>query len=554
MASSLPNHAPALAPDDFSLRAGRWIIALLPAATSLFFVPALASPFLVAKESLFFAAASVAIACALPSLRYTNLRGQVGAALAAAIFWIVATWAASTLKYLGLSAMLLTLWGILLFFAATVLLRGVEQRFIVALSISAALVSLVAIAQYSLHFDPFMLFGSSSTQEGRMRVFSTLGNPDFTGEFLAACLPAVCSLPGRTRRFGVLALSLIAIACTGSRAAMLAAAIALLVWTWTSTDASTARKALVAIALCVALAAGTLGITRWNGRSVGTALQGRLTIWRVALHNSAWTGYGPGTFSYVYLPRAGDAMRDGVRIDPAFVSAERHAQNDLVEVVVEYGYIGAIVVLVFLGLWLRAVLRRRSEYTALSLATVAALLAESLFDFAMHRGETIALMAIAMALPLAVAPETRESRRAMITARAALAFVLAVGCTVLACFPIYSSRLTRRGLLSESAGDFKGAIGFYGRALKADYENGDAWFGLARAEARDEQYRAALDTSADATRFIAEPELWILRARILESMDANAEAVREMERAATIFPFSSLPKSEIEAIKAREQQ
>ncbi len=466
-----------------------------------------------------------------------------------AALWLCLSYAASPFRPLGVTAFPAQLAAIALFVVATQLLFSAQRGFIVALSISAALISLITVAQYLGQLDLFAMFGTSSAQTGRMRVFSTLGNPDFTGAFLAACLPAICSLPQRARRFGVLSLALVAIYCTGSRASILAAAIGLGTWLILQSKSSLQRKLVILGALGIVLVASLVLVSRWNGRSVETSMQGRLTIWRVALHHAAWSGYGPGSFAYVYLPKVGDAMRDGVRVDPRFISAERHAENDLVEVIVETGYIGAIIAIAVLGIWFREALRRRGPVTSLSIATVASLLCSSMFDFTLHRGETMALMAVAMALPFAQEPSPTSPFKGK---RLYIAGPLAAVALAAAALPIYSSRLTRRAALAESAGEFRDAATLYRRAAVFCPDNTDAWFGASRAFARAEDYNEALFWSAQATRFIAEPELWVLRARIFESVNKKDEALREMERAAGIFPYSALPKMEIEAIHQRD--
>jgi O-Antigen ligase len=532
---------------------GTWTLVLLPAFAALLFTTHLSSAFLVPKSSLVIIAASVCAVCAFwnQTAEWRRLlREPLTLVLYAGFAWLCIVWLLSPLRYMGSSAFVLSVSGLLLFEVSRRLLSGSERRVIAVLSTTASLVSLVALAQFFFHFDLFAIFGERSAQPVRMRVFSTLGNPDFAGAFLAMCLPAICCIRRRALRLSLVVLVLSAIVCTGSRGSLLAAAVAIVVWFCAAGARSSPRRVIAAALIVCTMLFALYGISRWNGRSLGTAIEGRLTIWRVALHRIHPVGSGQGTFAYVYLPKVGEAMRDGVAVNPRFISLERHAQNDLVEIVVESGPIGAVLALLFLFLWTRTVWKSRGEYAPWALATLSAFTAAAMFDFPLHRGETVALLAIALALPLATAaPE--EDR----PTRPALRLVLTVICLAMiavAVLPVMSSRLVRLGNYAESIEDFTKAANYYARAAKLWPENTDALFSATRAYARDENYSEALVWTETSKRYIAEPELWILRARILESMNENQRALNEMQSAQTLFPYSELPTSEIEMLRANE--
>jgi len=530
-------------------------VVLLPAVIALVFIPTLASPFLVPKASLLLIAVGAIVACAELCGASAGLRklpkGLVTTLLAWSA-WQGVAFVFSPLKRMGVEALVFSIAGPLLFLAAVVLLQGSLQRLIVAVSASASLIATVALAQFAFHFDPFVLFHGSSSQSGRMRVFGTLGNPDFCGEFLAATLPAICCLRSRAWRWSALLLTLAAILCTGSRAAMTAAAVALGVYMVLS-ETRQQRKTLIAAAVLAVLACGLLASGRWNGRPLSTALEGRVTLWRASLSPITRSGSGPGTFSYVYLPRVGEALQRGVPLDPRFLMAERHAQNDFVEAIVETGPLGAVLMLAVLLAWAKAARGRHGEAVPLAFAIVASIAVSAMFDFPLHRAETLALLAIAMALPFAEAAETPSSTSSRLSLRAPLAALLLAALTWTALPPLMSSRYTRRGLEAEARIELASAAENYRRALGWQESNTDAQFSLTRALALQERYPGALRQSQIAQEYIAEPELWILRARILESMGEEQRAWSEMETAARIFPYSPLPKMEIEAIRSNLQ-
>ena len=532
-------------------RIGAALLVTLPAVAALLFVPQLASPFIVPKSSLVIAVGGICCACMLWSQGRSwraRLHEPMTVALYLAFVWLGIVWLTSPLKYMGTWSLVLTLMGLLLFEATRSLIRGSEKRLFAALSASAALISAVTLAQFAFHFDPFRLFGSTSTQAARMRVFATLGNPDFVGELLAACSPAICSLSNRTVRWSLVALVGAGILCTGSRAALLAAAVAAMVWVAASVAIPRSRKLLVGASIAVVLGSALFASAQWNGRSLTTALQGRLTIWRVSLHRLNWAGTGVGTFSFVYLPKVGDAIYDGVNIDKRFITPERHAENDLVETIVETGPVGGMLCVLFLLLWSYAVVKNGNPHRNFALATVASIVTAAMFDFPLHRGETVALMAIALALPFGDEFTPREASRLRTIGVAFAALLACAAFALITALPVVSSRYSRLGAEAEERGELNRAENYFALAASVCPDNTDAVFSVTRVLAREEKYREAAGWSSIAKHYVSEPELWLLRARIFESMNENDLALAEMQNAQRMFPYSPLPKAEIEEL------
>jgi hypothetical protein len=157
-------------------------------------------------------------------------------------------------------------------------------------------------------------------------------------------------------------------------------------------------------------------------------------------------------------------------------------------------------------------------------------------------------MAVALALPFTEELVPREASKVQ---SAALAFAsIAVGSAFLliAILPVISSRYTRIAFEAELRGELKSAQRNYSLAASVCPDNTDAVFSATRVLARQERYSEALVWSARTKLFVAEPEVWILRARILESMNENGLALAEMQNAQRLFPYSSEPRAEIEAI------
>lgn len=530
-----------------------WICALVPLLTGLVFVPQLHSPFLVAKASVFVFCAGVCAGLALLSKAVYTRSQRMAAVWAAAISGIIAMSAAlSPLRYMARPGIILILAALVLLLSATVLLRDAIERLWISLRCAAALVSLVAIAQFAFHFDVFRLLGSRSAEAGRMRVLGTLGNPDFCAAFLAACIPACLAHRTRLARWAMVTVTSAAVLMTGSRTGIAAVCAAFLV----TFAFQISRRSIWIIVVTIAFTAiALIGIVRWNGRSLTTALEGRLTIWRIATFHVSALGTGPNTFSYIYMPRAGEAFNSGMPLDPRFIGQERHAQNDLVEALTEFGWGGALVIVAAFVAWFRFAIRiaRTENHTQIAVATVASLLVCSIFDFPLHRAEGLATLALAMAVPFAAKSTGTQIHRAFSFNRALSATLCLAVFSYFAFTPVIASFLARRGLETETTSAHN-AADFYQASLRWDVTNTDAQFSLTRALAQDERYEEALQQSTVALRYVAEPELWLLRARILESMDRNGDARSEVHKALTAFPYSSLLIDELRSIPTEENR
>ena len=224
--------------------------------------------------------------------------------------------------------------------------RPRPERLAGALVLSGVVVAAVAVAQ-SLRLDPFRMFGwlPDITTGPRMRVFATLGNPDFVAAFLCGLLPLIFAFRshirgGRWLRTTSIILLILAILATGSRAPIPGLVCALL---WVI--GLKRRKlwgALALAALCVSILAVTLS----PARSLRTTLRGRAYIAKVSAPHLAehWLlGLGPGGFGAVFP--AWEAQywkvpRD--HRDRQFAGFEDHAENDYLEIVADTGLAGLL--------------------------------------------------------------------------------------------------------------------------------------------------------------------------------------------------------------------
>ncbi len=261
-----------------------------------------------------------------------------------------------------------------------------------AVAAAGAVVALVAVLQYA-GADPFRLFGWATPAAGspRMRVFSTLGNPNFVAAFLTAAAPAAWAagrlLPDRRRRIAVLSagglLLAVGILATGSRAPALAA-LGVAAW---ALFRSLKKRHLAVLPILFGLV--LVGVS--TARPLADTLAGRFFIWRVSLPHafeSPLVGGGPGSFQLNYP--AWETARLAVAGDEArYAGFQRHSHNDYLETLVDYGVPGLLLLLavpaVVLGRFCFAKRADADPTAEGSAAGAVALLALALVDFPLHR-------------------------------------------------------------------------------------------------------------------------------------------------------------------------
>ncbi|HNR38150.1 MAG TPA: O-antigen ligase family protein [Acidobacteriota bacterium] len=284
--------------------------------------------------------------------------------------------------------------------AAFIVLLGLRPKpdgLMRAAAAAGLAVALVAVLQWA-GADPFRLFGWTGPAGGsdRLRVFATLGNPNFVAAFLTAALPAVWAaartlappwrlaliVPGAALVTG-------GILATGSRAPV----AAVLAWAGWALLRSAARRTRLALGLALGLAAaGALVVMLSTARPLDETMRGRAHIWRTALAHvteAPWLGFGPGGFELFFPRWETDRLAAAPATERRFAGLAAHAHNDYVEALVDHGVLGLALFVAFpaVMLW-RFAAARKAEPTAAAAGAAAGavgVLAVACVDFPFHR-------------------------------------------------------------------------------------------------------------------------------------------------------------------------
>jgi hypothetical protein len=235
------------------------------------------------------------------------------------------------------------LWAIALLAA-----RPRPRDLAIAAIVAGSGVAAIALLQW-VGLDPFVAAGWHPRIEGasvRMRVYATLGNPNFVAAFLSGTVPLTASIialaADRRARIcaGVLlTLQVLAVVATGSRAGVLGLLTAALVW---AAAGGRGRAAVVVTALVVAVGA----MLHSQGRDLRDTLDGRIYVWTVVGQGASAhpvVGYGPGGVEAFYRQWERSLRTQRIpSVRSPYAGPQQHAHNDYLEALVERGIPGLL--------------------------------------------------------------------------------------------------------------------------------------------------------------------------------------------------------------------
>jgi putative inorganic carbon (HCO3(-)) transporter len=385
----------------------RWLVPAMTVAVTLAVLPGGETPFSGVKTGVLLVAAVALV------LRAALLEGSSPAPLAPRVLaglWI-GTLALSA--FAGPAAVPGALWmdaaaGLVLL---SLLQAPPEPRpALRAISGAGTVLALVAVLQ-AVGVDPFHWVGWASSHPGeRMRVYGTLGNPNFVAAYLGASLcltlgEAVSSSGAVQRRAWAVAVVLQfgALAATRSWGSLLALGAAALSLGWTRTPKPGPGARGWGASLLAALAVAML-LLAVRERSLSTVLAGRLYLWEVAARHVAEApvfGHGPGSFVTLWPSWEAEHWERGASAEQQrFVAVQDHAHFDYLEWLLELGLVGTVprLLLLLAALWAgRRAVEARDRAV---IAALAALAARALTDFPLARPAELCLFVVLIALAL----------------------------------------------------------------------------------------------------------------------------------------------------------
>ena len=354
---------------------GVTLLAVCPASQSAFHEP---------KRWLFLAAAMFGAILSLPRWRWT--------ALPLLALTAVQPWRSPEA---GLQALAFA-WAL----AAWPSLQPDLRQFTRITGTVAALVGSVVLLQ-AMGVD-LLAFANPAVGESRLRLYGTLGNPDFVA---SALLPiAILLLGARSSRaesrdrFLLLAI-IPALVITRSFATLLSALVAAVVLIIHRRGAGLGAV----LVLCAVLVAGLLG------RDLAGTIAGRRYLVSVALPqvlDAPLLGHGLGAtvqqwpdweLSY-WQARCPDAACVAADPQRRFAALQDHVHSDWLEWLLERGLLGMIALLLALGAPVLSAWKNDDPQRSFLLAAIAAALARATVDFPLHRSADLCLLAALCAL------------------------------------------------------------------------------------------------------------------------------------------------------------
>jgi O-antigen ligase len=267
------------------------------------------------------------------------------------------------------------------------------ERIVAALAASGTVMALIGVLQFS-GLDPFRLIGLTGSLQGssRIRVFSTMGNPNFVAALLTAVLPLTVlastpfgswMAPGKLRLWFAAAGAVQAcgIFATGSRAPILGF-LAAGIWLLIRKNRPWVRFFIPCLIVCAAL------ILFSPARPLGKTIAGRIYMWRIISRHIAVippTGYGPGAFALRFARWEAETENPKRSAPASFAGLQDHAHNDYLEFLVDLGFIGLLgfgIVTVLLAALFRPA---AGPPEIAATASLIALLSVAAVDFPLHR-------------------------------------------------------------------------------------------------------------------------------------------------------------------------
>lgn len=468
-------------------------------------------------------------------------------------------WSSNRPASIGEAQRLLTC--LLLFLVTLQVMRQRESRalLVTALMFAGSLEAVYVLWQYGFG-DPIFPGGNLS---GKWRTFGTLGNPNWTGEFLAIAALTTTGRLGDLQRqitrswpyrltLAALVVMLVALAATLARGAWLAFIVGGAAFLWRRYDFGDARRvlrsllkpvlfAMIAIVLLVGLPVLKNGEAWGHLRNLKSA-RGRIWMWLVTftmIQDRPLRGHGLGTFATQFPPH--QARLWSRAWSAPFVtnaSFTGYAHNDYLQLWSESG----VLALLALGALIWMVIRRARALTADSMvlgcwAALISILVNSAFAFPLHLPASLMLFTVL----LAVVEATVTHRRMNLAKNARLLIMLVI---LIICFLAYRSsyhQLVADAQLSWAdaalqARQWREAEASINAAIyhAPTYIDGHAMLG--RLYFQRGEYDAAVRAFDQAKNLAFDVDVYEWRAMALEKAGRRREAIATLQELTWLRP------------------
>lgn len=465
-------------------------------------------------------------------------------------------------------------------------------------ALAGTAVAAIALLQWMGH-DPLLFGGYRTvwgTMVGRMRLYSTFGNPNFVAGyligaiFLALALAGVSSnLAGKAAGCVSVAAMFAAIGGTRSRGAWVGLAAGLLVarfvWRYEAAFAQPsspgAAEGRVASTQCVVIPAALAFLASSLGQTAEVLLsrfEGRVYLWRVSwpmFTEHPLLGSGWGTFQFRFL----DLQARFLQAHPECVrywSHLRQLHNDPLQILLEAGALGLAAlgwVLWAYGREARRALPGAPRSTRLWIGASAggatAVLVNSFFNFQLAIPPTLLLLFTLLAFPsllragdstrkeIGTSPDTENGEKKLrFFGGRVIASLAVVGFAALLLFQIARRAAAEYdymlALSAERQGDLARAERTYRQGLARASLHGRLHYGLARVLYVQGRFPEALAEALLAERAFADSHLEVLKARIQDQMGLAGPALASYRHALALDPTLKSVQADIERLSSTQ--
>lgn len=420
---------------------------------------------------------------------------------------------------------------------------------------AGAAMGAIALLQY-FFIDPLPLSG------GQYRIYSTLGNPNHVGGYLAIVIPAglgLLALRGvRSTKLSVavsiaLAVCGAALVAARSRGAMLAAGTGvLIVLAAASRRRAISARGLIAAVLVLSLAVFAFAATvpLRSAKPGKDSAVWRMLAWRGIVKMIAekpFTGWGAGSLNLVYLDFQADVL-DGTEDPGTRASATgilRMAHNEYLQLAAEEGLPAAALFVILIVVCSRAAFKGGTAGPGLG-ASVVSFAVLSLTGFPLRLAATAYPFFVFAGLCLSF---QRTGRKINFRARGTLTRVcLALAAIfILAQTAAYSAKrlavedLLTRGIRLYWKNRPGPALGFFEDALERSPHNGVIRFYAGSCLSKMKRYEEAKRAIRESLKTYSEMYSLLELGNLCAVTGESAEAVRILERCARIVPEDPLP-------------